>query len=199
MTFLCIQLYDAVKNAGGIPLVDEFFKAASEDLLGKDGKSELINETKENVSFAYDDFINEVTRGCFCEDADGIDCADLEAALVDLNDSLSTGWRNLQKPNNQRWGTMLPAIKMVIKHFAHFYALAVLVKKSEAIKRKRMKSSGASYIVKVADDLLSLMKMRADPDDFDCPGSLYTQLLFLDGIGDWFYAWMLNGVMGHNY
>ena len=62
-----------------------------EDLLGKDGKSELINEMKENISFAYDDFINKVTRGYFCGDADKIDYADLETALVDLNDSLSTG------------------------------------------------------------------------------------------------------------
>ena len=61
LTFLCVQLYSVIKNAGGIPLVDEFFKADSEDLLGKDGKNELINEIKENVSFAYDDFINKVT------------------------------------------------------------------------------------------------------------------------------------------
>ena len=87
---------------------------------------------------------------------------------------------------------------MVIKHFAHFYALAVPIKKSEAMNQKMMKSSSASYIVKVATSLLSLMKMRAYPDVSDCSGSLYTQLLFLDGIGDWFYAQMLNGVKGHN-
>ena len=43
------------------------------------------------------------------------------------------------------------------------------------------------------------MKIRADPNDSEYSSLLYTQLLFSDGIGDWFYARTLNGVMDHNF
>ena len=86
-----MKVGDSDKKTGVFLFVDEFFKTALEDLLVKDDKGELIKNIKENVSFSYDNFINKVTSGCFYENADGFDCADLEAALSDLNDSLSTG------------------------------------------------------------------------------------------------------------
>lgn len=230
MVFLCVQLYDAIKQAGGLALVDEFHTAATEELVNND---EFIEEIQQFSPGAYEDFVADLTMK---NDMEDIDVGDLGEAVDEIlreddsnapatEDDLSAsepreesgeesgeeseeesefvigaddlvGFRQLNKPNALRWGSMYPAIKAVLKHFARFYSMAVLVKKSEQIKRRVKKSSNISNIVKYADELLKLMKKRADLEDTECPGTFYTQLLFLEGIGDWFYIRMLNCVMG---
>ena len=185
---------------------------ATADLIGND---QLKKEVKDRIPYAYKD-LNNIAE--FRAAVESIDCDELaeafnaesnedddeeassegDAGLSDVPDSMKVGLRGTQKPNHNRWSTMMPAIKIVLKHFAHFYAIAVAVKRSEGIKKKEMKSTSISLIVQIADDLLSLMKIRANPTDHNCPGSLYTQLLFLDAVGDCFYTHMLSCVMGHN-
>ena len=187
MVFLCVQLYDAIKQAGGLALVDEFYTAATEELMKN---NEFIEEIEQYVPGAYEDFVADLTMN----DMEDINVGDLGEAVDEIlreddsnapateDDSSASepreesgeepeeegeyvlraddlvGFRQLNKPNALRWGSMYPAIKAVLKHFARFYSMAVLVKKSEQIKRRVNKSSNTSNIVKYADELLKLMK-----------------------------------------
>ena len=65
-------------------------------------------------------------------------------------------------------------LKISTKYYAHFYVLAVAIKRSKKVKKREMKSSSNSYLVQVVDNLLSLMKIKADPGNRNYPGSLYT-------------------------
>ena len=231
MVFLCVQLYDAIKQSGGLELVDEFHRVATEELVEND---EFIDEIQKFAPHAYEDFISDlpmegmddISVDGLGEAADGLrnennqsNSDDDDEPSIDNNTPATNddsrdesesdeegeyviaaedlvGFRRLNKPNMLRWGSMYPAIKAVKKNFARFYSMAVIVKKSEQLKRRLKKLSNTSNIVKYADELLKLMKKRPVLDDPACPGTFYTQLLFLEGIGDWYYIRMLNCVMG---
>ena len=81
MSYLCIQLYCAIKEAGGIALVDEYWKVATADLIYN---KELRSEIKDRIPFAYEDLKDNVDE--FRNAVESIDLDDLQEAFNQESD-----------------------------------------------------------------------------------------------------------------